>query len=372
MAAPVVIRLSERISRSRDAEERAICEAMLASYFARIGQFEQAEALRVSLRRDFNDGRSLRVTVRLMCLEALLLYFRDLSPLSRDRLSRAHLLAKASGDQTLVALTSSWLAHIDFNLNKFESMADALCECATAVGPDDAEAECRSAIVLGDAFTYAGERARARLWYERGRRLAVGIGDHAFIGALTYNAAALHVASLRLIALQSEVPADELTLAANEVQSAVNYQLVAGLNSLDHLLHTARIGVLALRHQYAEAARLGLEVLEREHVPRDSAQEHLLKADVAAGLGRSSRLDDCHRWIEQIPLEKVLGYEPDDQAIILGNLSDAYASCGQSKVAEELHDRALGALGEHESRVARVRAILERLWHSLPGSQGSA
>lgn len=370
MPAPVVIRLTEQIDQSHDLEERAILQAMLGSYLARVGQFEQAERARLELRREFNDGRSLRVTVRLMCLEALLLYFRDLSPLARDRLTRAHVLAKASRDSGLIALTSSWLAHIDFNLSRFEGMANALYECALAVGQDDIEAECRAAVVLGDAYMHAGERQRARNAYERARQLAVRIGDQASIGALTYNPAALHVASLRLMSLDQDVATSELALAATEVQSAINYQVGAGLSSLDHLLHTAKVGIFVLERRFAEAANLARNVLEHERVPSASAQAYLLKADIASGLGQSGQLDDSRLWTQQVPLDEVDKCEPDDRALILASLSQAHESCGESQVARELHERSIAALYEHRGDVARVQAILANLRQRLSRSAG--
>lgn len=366
MPAPIVIRLTEQIASSREPEERAVYQAALASYFARVGQYDDAEALRAELRRDFGDGRSLRVAVRLMCLEALLLYYRDLSPLSRDRLARANVLARASRDPGLMALTSSWLAHIDFNLNKFESMADALAECFSAIGPADAEAEGRAATVLGDAYMYVGERKWSRQWYERARQKATSVGDQAAIGALTYNPAALHVASLRLLSLEVPVRADELAMVATEVRSAINYQLAAGLSSLDHLLHTARVGVLVLERRFADAAKLAGEVLDKERIPTGSAQELLLRADLAAALAQSGRPDASEEWLDQVPLDRVRELEPDDRALILDSLSLAHAHGGSTDLANELHDGAIAALHEHRSGVARVRATLEHLSRRLP------
>jgi hypothetical protein len=369
--APIVIRLSEQIAGASGAEEKAVLQATLGSYLARIGKFDDAERLRLELRRDFGDGRSLRVAVRLMCLEALLLYFRDLSPLSRDRLARAHLLSKASSDRALVALTSSWLAHIDFNQDRFDSMANALLDCMSAVGPDDAEAHCRAAIVLGDALAYIGERKVSKEWYERARHHAVKMGDQASIGAVTYNSAALHVACLRLASLQQQVAGEDLSLAASEVQSAINYQVVAGLGSLDHLLHTARVGVLVLRRQFADVARLGRDVLEREHVPPGSAQELLLKSDIAAALGRCAQDEGALAWIEQVPIAQVNTFEPDDRALMLSSLSDAHACGARNELARDLREAAEVALREHSARVAHLRTILDAVWRRLPDSSAN-
>jgi hypothetical protein len=360
MPAPLVTRLLEQLGRCSDAEEAAECRAVLGSYYARVGLFDQAEEIRAELRREFYDGRSLRVTVRLMCLDALLLYFRDLSPSSRERVAGAHVLAKASRAKSLIALTSSWLAHIDFNLNRYSSMADALVECSSVAGPDDQEASCRAALVWGDAYMFVGDRAIARRWYERARQLAVAIGDQASIGALTYNPAALSVALLRLAELQDPIRDSDRTMVATEVRSAINYQLVAGLSSLDHLLHTARVGVLILEGKHSEAATLAREVLAREQVPVNTAQEYLLKADLAAACARTGEAGDACNFIEAVPLERVYRCEPDDRALILARLADAYAALEKQDAAHNLREASLTSLREHSDRVADVRAILGR------------
>ena len=41
-----------------------------------------------------------------------------------------------------------------------------------------------------------------------------------------------------------------------EVESAINYQSVAQLRSLDHLLKTAKVGVLMLQNRYLESEPL--------------------------------------------------------------------------------------------------------------------
>jgi hypothetical protein len=151
VTAPLVIQ--ER----RDPEARAMLLAELACYYARIGEFEDAETMRRDLRAEFSDGHSAPVSILIMVLESLLLYFRELSPLARDRMLRANLLSKAFREKRLVLLTSAWLAHIDFNQGRFDSMATAIQSTLETIESDDGTANCRVFLVLGDAFSFCGQ-----------------------------------------------------------------------------------------------------------------------------------------------------------------------------------------------------------------------
>ena len=95
MTSPLVRRLVANIDLCHDTERRACHVAELACYWARVGEFEEAERLRTELRRDFGDCRSVRVSVLIMCIEALLMYFRELSPLARGRMAGANVLSTA-------------------------------------------------------------------------------------------------------------------------------------------------------------------------------------------------------------------------------------------------------------------------------------
>lgn len=372
MASPLEDRLLAQIAQCSNAEARAIAQASLGIYLARTGRFDDAEGIRAELRSVYGDGRSLRVSVRVMCLEALILYFRDLSLVSRDRVMRADVLATASRDSSLIALTSSWLAHIDFNQNNFDSMARALRQCTEAGGCGDDETDCRVSLVLADALAHAGDLSHARLWYERARQTATRVGDHAYVGALTYNRAAMRVAVLRLQAIRSAVSPDDLVFAASKVSSAINYQKIACLRSLDHLLQTAKLGVHALRCEFSDVARIGVALLESGEVPAGSAQEFLLMADVAVALSQLGRLGDSSNWIESVPVTSLAALGADDQALILSRLALAADAMGDTKLSIDLETRALALLDQHAKAMSELRAILERLTAEWPAPRQSA
>ncbi len=360
MTSPLVARLETELRGATDPVERGALSAELACYEARIGDFERAEVRRVELRKEFGDGHSARVSILIMCLEGLLLYFKDLDPRARDRLFRANLLSTACRQSALIALTSAWLAHIDFNQGRFSSMAIAISKCFEAIDADDGSAMCRVSLVLGDSFSFVGQAPLSRTWYEHARVVASRIGDQAAVGALTYNRAALHVASARVRRLTSSLETSEVNYIDAEVRSAINYQYVARLASLDHLLRASRIGVLILQEKYHDAALAISEVIDLPEVPAGSAELALLRADYAHSLARlqqfSLAASEAHKAISI----SFAGFDPDDRAVIFGALSDYSAAAGDSAQAENFRRHQQTALSEHQETIKELTGLLEQ------------
>lgn len=323
MVSPLESRLTARIAEATDESLRGIYLAELACYCARVGDFDRAESHRVELRSVFGDGRDLRVSVLIMTLEALLLYFRELSPAARDRLLRARLLCTAAKEHRLLALTSAWLAHIDFNLDRFDEMSESIALGIRSLDADDGAAECRLALVLGDAFMYCEQEAAARHWYDRAHVSAIRLGDQAAIGAMTYNRAALRVANLRIAKVVEPSRAVDFALAKAELKSATNYQAVAGLRSLDHLLKAAQVGVLMLEDDFSSASTHIQQILDSGEVPIHSGAFHTLRADrltcfVELGDIRSAR--ECAVAFTDSVLKSL---SPDDRVHCLAALENA-------------------------------------------------
>ncbi|MDP1898890.1 MAG: hypothetical protein Q8K96_00345 [Rubrivivax sp.] len=366
MTSPLVTRLLSGIEGCYDKEERYSLLAELACYRARIGEFEEAEDLRIELRREFGDGRSIRVSILIMCAESLLHYFRELSEEARDRMARANLLSNAARDDRLIALTSSWLAHIDFNLNRFEAMEGDVRACFQSIHADDGTAECRVSIVLGDAFLFVGNTVVSQAWYERARRAATRIGDQAAVGAITYNRAALRVAASRLACVTAPVDEDMVRLVHLEVQSAINYQAVAQLKSLEHLLQTAKIGVLILQEKFAEAETECSELLSGTNVPKGSSQWLLLQADLSLALAQIGRLDEAKRRFRPIGETEVLSRSADDRALIFSSIARAAQLCGEVGLAERCAALSVEAVREHEERIKEVRRRVQSFEQGPP------
>ncbi|MDP3612605.1 MAG: hypothetical protein Q8R98_12185, partial [Rubrivivax sp.] len=293
MTSPLLNRLLHTLSTTTDPVSSAVLSAQIACYQARVGEFEDAESRRIELRRVFGDGHSPQVSILVMCLEALLMFFKELDPNARDRLLRANLISVACHERPLIALTSAWMAHLDFNAGRYESMAKSMQACATNLDADDGTAACRLALVLGDAFDFVGNSQTARVWYEDARITASRLGDQAAVGAITYNRAALHVSNGRVKRISGELERTEVALIGGEVKSAINYQAVARLKSLDHLLRSASVGALMLEDRFEEASVAILTLLASSAVPAGSAELALLYADQALCLAKIGKGDQA-------------------------------------------------------------------------------
>ena len=355
MTSPLVVRLLAELDATADHEERAHLAGELACYWARTGEFERAENVKRDLRRTHGDGHNIRVSILIMIAEALLLYYRELSPDARDRMARASLLSKAAHVPKLLALTSAWMAHIDFNQNRFDSMVTGISECLNSLDSDDGAAECRVSLVLGDAFLFSGATQTSNFWYERARRSAVRIGDQAAVGAMTYNRAALRVATSRFNRVCNPAIKLDLAMLRMDVESAINYQHVARIRSLDHLLTTAKIGSLLLQELYADAEPLIRELLLSNDVRPGSAQQIVLSADMALILSKTGKKDAAMGCLSQISRPMIALLDADDRALTLFSLSEAAAGCGQVDLCHGFGSDIAGAVSEHEALLTSIR-----------------
>lgn len=358
MASPLELRLTAQAEAALDPDVRASLVAEIACYLARVGQFEEAERLRKQLREVYGDGRSMGVSILLMVLDSLLLFFKELSPGSRDRMARANLIAVASGSQRWISLTSAWLAHIDFNLNQFEIMAREISATLDAIGGDDGTAECRVALVLGDAFLFCGAFAPSQRWYERARLVANRLGDQAAVCALTYNRAALRVARVRLQAIGSPVAQDEIAGAWSEVKSASNYQLIVKARSLDHLIGSARAGALILQKNYSQAISEIEEVLASGSVPPASGELLLLQADRSLCLAASGDRKKADEQIVAVDACGLTGLGPDDAALISLSLAQASSLLGDGDSANRYLESARTKFDDHQKN---IESLMDRI-----------
>ena len=358
LTAPYVKKLTEQIDSCADLTDRAILTAELGCYWARVGEFDEAERLRVALRAGFGDGRDIRVSILIMCVEGLLLYFRELSPDAQDRLARAKLLSDASGDKQLIALTSAWLAHIHFNNNNYEAMAKAISACLVALKNTNLSALCRVAMLLGDAHLYSGNPLIAQAWYEKARDSALLLGDQAFVGALIYNRSALRVFLARVAAADVEQAEDYVRLLSGEVKSAINYQCVARLRSLDHLLATSKIGVLMLQARFMAARGEIQTLLNSPDVKPLSSQALILRTDLALCYAKTDQFILATDVIDEVCSVGFEKCDVGDQVLIYGSLKEAYRCCGLTQFAEHIEQKLVDALVNHRRNSVALSELI--------------
>ncbi len=340
------------------AEGKAILLAELGCYWARVGEFAEAERIRNELRRDFGNGRSPRVSILIMVLEGLQLYYKDLSPNARDRMLRASLLSKSFRARDLIARTSAWMAHIELNGARFDSMVSELRMSMDAMTAGDDTTECRVALVLGDACLIAGMSGQSQAWYERARRAANRLGDHAAVGAMTYNRAALRVARCRYERLRAADFRVDLPLLRLDVESAINYQSVARLRSLDHLLTTTKVGLLMIQEDSKSALPLIESLLASDDVAQRSTQRWLLMSDHALTLAALGRQNEAESQLNAVLVDLPEFLPTDDLCLILRSLRDAATLCQLTTERQGLEQRLQAAIANHERITSELRAKL--------------
>ncbi len=354
MVSPFEQKLFEKLALVEDPEARALIRVDLAVYWARVGDEAAAERERQDLRREFGDARSPRVSIGIMILEALQAYYSRLDPGARDRLMRASLLSKSFKDAGLIAQTSSWLAHIELNGARFDLMVKELKVAVEAAAKLDGSSDftrCRIALTLGDANLIVGRLTASQAWYDVARREANEVGDHAAVGAMTYNRAALRVARARFEDVAKIESGIDRSLLRLDVESAVNYQSAARLRSLEHLLSTAKASLLIYQGRYADAIPIIEPLLASPEVAQKSAQRFLLEADLALALVETGRLEAARQGIASLAesINDGTSIPSDDFALIASSVSKALSCLNQDDEAGSWRTSVLRAVDEHNA-----------------------
>lgn len=361
MNSPYVSRLSNRRDAASSSVERATLTAEIGMYYARTGKFEAAERIAEELRAEFGDGKSGAVSIMLMALEGLVSYFKDLSTKSHDRIVRAQVLSVAARSSRLTALMSAWLAHIDFNLGRYAEMSRAIDTCLGAIDPVDHDALCRLSLTLGDVFLLCEDRKTAGAWYKLAHDYAVSLGDRASIGALTYNQAALGVFFARISALDAPIDTSWLASLVGAVKSAINYQSVARLESLQSLLDSAQVSLKVLQADFSGATALLEPIIASGSRVAFSSVPILLCCDLILCYAKIGRLTDARTALDNISLESIESESPDDRAICYASLAEGAALCGMKEVADGYRSMSVESLNEHRRQVAPVRVAVSGL-----------
>ncbi len=293
MTAPFVKESLRKIGQSSSLVERACLQLDLACYYSRAGEFTQARCIKDAIRLTFGKGENISVTIRLLCLDAHLLMFQDESPECRDRMARANLLSKASGDRVMVAFTAAWLAMMDLNSSDFVRMRECAIAAFESMGEETTPAECRIAIVLAMANQLAENSSESVAWYERGRNLSVKLGDQAAIGALIFNQAAFRLLHCRMDAMRDRSSDLKVEALRVDVQSAISYQEVSGISSLGHWLNVIRIGSLVVQEQFVEAERELLALLDAATLRVGTSNFYTVHSDRTVILVKTGRISEA-------------------------------------------------------------------------------
>lgn len=350
-------RLTDQLSVERDEYVRGELIASQAAYLARIGDFASARERIATVRSTFYDGRSGRVTALLMIAEALLAHFESLSMEARDRAMRAQLLGDVMRDPQIIALSSAWRAHIEFEFSSFDVSALALKKALAVIRDSDHSAWSRCCIVLYNAHSFVGDRDTAQRWFLQGHTHAVADGDQASIDALLQSRASYDVAQAWVGRCLNKGSEKLLLTARAEVASARNLQQLVRVQAHQDYIELAECNLQILEGRHSEALEYLSRLSSAGPFPPGHFTEsigHVMEAYCLLGLGNLDAAVDAFAKARNASWGDI---DVDDR-LIVSWMTRELARASPRFLNAELAEAGFNqAAEEYEVEVARVAKV---------------
>ncbi|MFY9513273.1 MAG: hypothetical protein WAQ05_20105 [Rubrivivax sp.] len=310
-------RIERQLAACTDAFVGAELRAERAAYLVRIGEFVEAREVLGLLREQFGDAKNARVSIWLMLVEGLLLYFERVSHLARDRVLRARAIAVAFRIDDLRLLTGAWLAHLEFERGAYSEMLMLLQEVLTFRGKVSVDLKARVSIILGNIYSYCGRFDVAGRWFEFCRQSSIDAGDRATMGALMYNRASFGLEYLRVRSLGYEDSVDvmRVDLLARELESAWAFQVGTRVLSLVHLIDVSRARAQMLRGDYARAIEILKPIAMQLDTLEDRSNRSSLFVDILYCRGMSADSDVIVDLLRSVDDVDILRLDVDERIV---------------------------------------------------------
>jgi hypothetical protein len=252
----LLARLDAALARSRHPVEAACLRAERAGFLARLGHFDEARAVLGSLHAQFDPQPQAAVSAWLCMAEGWMLHFGSLSSGARDKMKRAQALSAAAGLVPLQALSSAWLAHMDYLADDADEMLRNLALALKLAAPDHHSARARACMVVALSYDFGERLDRAQLWYVRAREHANADGDETTLSALNYNITGHRAHHAVQAAMFGGDAQDQARQALAGAEATGNFDAWVGTLSLDALVPMQRAALASVQRQYGEALAL--------------------------------------------------------------------------------------------------------------------
>jgi hypothetical protein len=252
----LLARLDAALARTRHPVEAACLRAERAGFLARHGHFAEAQAEFDTLHAQFDAQPNPAVSAWLCIAEGWLLHFSSLSSGARDKMKRAQALSAAAGFAPLHALSSAWLAHMDYTHNDADAFVRNVSLALKLAAPDHHSARARACMVVALGYHFAERIDRAQPWYARAREHAVADGDETTQSALNYNISAHRVHHAMQAAVFGGDVEDQARYALAGAECAGNFDDWVGTAALDALLPMQRASIASVQGHHGDALAL--------------------------------------------------------------------------------------------------------------------
>ena len=354
----LLTQIDAQLSQAIDDARRGELLAKKAGYLARIGSFDEAQALIAEIRLKFGDGRSVRVSIWVMLAEGLLHTFREMSDEGADRIMRANALASATRDRELIASTSAWRAFTQSERSEFKGMARSLDHAFANSDSTDHEVLARLYMILGNAQMSIGDRVKAYEYYMLSRHHAIECGDQATIDAVIYNKAAFALAWQRARMCFGEVDAEYLRQLRIELMSAKAYQQMVGISALANFVQLWQARLLMLAGEFAEAVAALRDVRPLRPFADYNYNVALVDLEIAYCLVCAEQHDAAIAEVSQSMGADLSGLHDDDKLVaawVRTKILEALPQLGDPKLAALALD---AARSEFEAGCLALREAL--------------
>lgn len=357
---PLLTRIDNALAQCADPAQRAELLAERACYLARVGEFVQVRQMLSTLRQAFGNGRNIRISIWMMLIEGLVLYFEKLSSSARDRIYRASVICDAAGIVDLRCTISAWLAHLEFERSAYESMGELISSALSLAKPKSHDVYSRVGIVLGDAFSYVGDQRQSRIWYECARVNAVHAGDQATLGALMYNRPAFTLARLRVehYAFGQNVNAELLDFARLELSSALSFQIGTKVSALSHVGDLCQARIEMLLGSFGAAVEtlrsLQLRIQQSEDRPNRSS----IVADLIFCYYSLDRFGEAINLVSTIADGDFDCLDVDDRLVSASILSNIAHKLGLREISAEIDSKIDAFRMSYRHEISRLSSVL--------------
>jgi tetratricopeptide (TPR) repeat protein len=354
-------RIEQELAQSNDPLRQAELHAERAGYLARVGDFAAAKEILAWLRREYGDGRQARISIWIMLVEGLVLYFEKLSASARDRIYRAYTISCSFGLEDLAALTSVWLAHLNFEHSAYQQMAECLSRTLKANDLRQIAVQARLGMVLGDAHLYAGNRKISQNWYELCRQRSLSIGDRAGIGALMYNRAAFGLARLRIEyhGYGNAIDAWLVDFVEMELSSAWSFQIQTEVKTLPHLVTLCKARIAILKRNFEDAIQMLLPLESTLSSIEDRLNRSSVFFDLLYSYFSLGDFRKASELLESLDIQVIRDFDVDDQLLAYALMSEVTDKLGTSEIQTMVRDRLGSARTLYEIEQRQLRTILE-------------
>jgi tetratricopeptide (TPR) repeat protein len=357
-------RLDALIASEPESFEADCARAERACYLARQGQYEEATSELDLLRQRYEARPHPAISTWLSLADGLRSHFTEVGVAARDKMRRAHALSSAGRLMPLHALSSAWLAHMDYTRMDFDSMVRHLGQALHLAAPDHHAARSRGNLVAAQALHLAGRLDLGMPWYQRARAHANSEGDDATISAIMFNMASIRASNLRQVALTGEGNAMEGVYALMSADATSSFDERTGAFSAMPLMPLLRAQILALQGDPAgalaayEAHLDGAQGLSRMHCAN--------LADQAWCRSQVGQLDAARA--DALAAEASVGSDTqlDDRAATHSRCAQVFVALGDSAQAQRHRELAAPLWSDYRAMQQRVTDALSRVGPNGP------